>query len=69
MRRCRPGRGDVFAHLVLPASAIEDARRATADGNKHEPTFRVRVVDEKGETVAEVAKTLYIRRRSADATP
>jgi len=61
----RPGRGDVFAHFRLPASAIARARRATAHGERHEPTFRVRIVDRDGETVAEVEKTLYIRRRPA----
>ena len=63
----KPGRGDVFAHFVLPAAAIARAKRATADGEKHEPTFRVRVQDSGGETVAEAAKTLYIRRRAPAA--
>jgi len=59
----KPGRGDVFAHFRLPASAVARARKATAHGARHEPTFRVRIVDRDGGTVAEVEKTLYIRRR------
>ena len=59
----KPGRGDVFAHFRLPASAVARARKATAHGARYEPTFRVRVVDGDGETVADVEKTLYIRRR------
>jgi hypothetical protein len=65
----KPGRGDVFAHFRLPASAIARARKATAHGARHEPTFRVRIVDSDGETVAEVEKTLYIRRRTVAAPP
>ena len=65
-----PARGDVFAHFRLPAAAVTRARRATAHGAKAEPTFRIAIVDARGTTVAEVAKTLYIRRRpSAAATP
>jgi len=63
IRYLRPGRGAVFAHFRLPAAAIARARRATAGGGRHEPTFRVRIVDADGATVAEVAKTLYVRRR------
>jgi acyl-coenzyme A thioesterase PaaI-like protein len=62
-----PGRGDVFAHFVLTAAAITRAKRATANGHKHEPVFRVRIQDADGKTVAEATKTLYIRRRRADA--
>jgi acyl-coenzyme A thioesterase PaaI-like protein len=65
----RPGRGDVFAHFRLPAAAVARARRATAHGARHEPTFRVRIVDRDGGMVAEVEKTLYIRRRPAAASP
>ena len=61
----RPARGDVFARFRLSAAAIDRARTATAHGAKSEPTFRVRVVDAQDVTVAEVGKTLYIRRRPA----
>lgn len=65
----KPGRGDVFARFVLPAAAISRAKRATAGGDKHEPTFRVRIEDAEGQTIAEATKTLYVRRRAAPATP
>lgn len=58
----RPARGDVFAHFRLPAAAIARARKATAHGAKSEPTFRVGIVDAQGALVAEVTKTLYLRR-------
>jgi acyl-coenzyme A thioesterase PaaI-like protein len=63
----KPGRGDVFAHFVLPDAAVAGAKRATADGDKHEPVFRVKIRDAAGDTIAEATKTLYIRRRAAAA--
>ncbi len=63
IRYRRPGRGDVFARFRLPAAAIARARRATAAGARHEPTFHVSVVDRDNEIVAEVEKTLFIRRQ------
>lgn len=64
----RPARGDVFAHFRLPRSAIARAQAATAGGDRHEPTLHVRVFDAAGQTIAEVGKTLYIRRRPAGDT-
>ncbi|CAG0977676.1 hypothetical protein BURK1_01569 [Burkholderiales bacterium] len=67
IRYVKPGRGPVYAHLRLDAEAIEHARAATANGDRHEPTFSADIVDAHGETVAVVAKTLHIRRVSARA--
>ena len=61
----KPARSDVFARFSLSASAIARARRATAGGDKYEPTFRVDIVDAEDDVVAAVTKTLYIRRRPA----
>src|SRR5215203_7260288 len=63
----KPGRGDVHARFVVPASVIDDAKRATANGDKHEPVFDLQIVDDEGDVVADVAKTLYVRRRAPDA--
>jgi hypothetical protein len=52
-----------LGRLLLEADAIEHAREATAGGDKHEPTFRVDVVDAAGDVVAVVDKTLHIRRQ------
>jgi acyl-coenzyme A thioesterase PaaI-like protein len=64
IRYRKPGRGDVFAHFRLSAAAIARARTATAHGARHEPTFRVQIVDRAGDVVAEVEKTLFIRRHA-----
>jgi len=70
IRYWKPGRGDVFAHFRLGADAIGRARRATARGGRHEPTSTVAIVDRAGETVADVGKTLCVRRTPArEAAP
>ncbi len=60
----RPGRGTVRAHFAVSRSEVEAIRaRADRDG-KTLATFRTEVVGPDGETVAEVDKTLSIRRRA-----
>jgi acyl-coenzyme A thioesterase PaaI-like protein len=63
IRFLKPARGTVTARFDLPEARIEEARAATADGSKYEPKFRVDVVDGDGVIVADVEKTLYIRRK------
>ena len=65
----KPARSDVFARFRLAPSAIARARSGTARGDKYEPTFTVSVVDTRGVVVAEVSKTLYIRRREDAPQP
>jgi acyl-coenzyme A thioesterase PaaI-like protein len=65
IRYVKPGRGDVVARFRLDAAAVARAKRATACGGRHEPTFTVAIVDRAGGTVAEVDKALYIRRAQA----
>lgn len=38
--------------------------RQTAEGQTYRPRFSVQVRDQQGETVAEVVKVLYIRRKT-----
>jgi hypothetical protein len=64
IRYRKPGRSDVFARFRLSGAAIGRARRATANGARHEPTFRVNIVDCDDDVVAEVEKTLFIRRHA-----
>lgn len=62
IRYRKPGRGTVRAHFRLTKRAVDAAKRATRDGSAHEPQFTVAIVDAQGELVAEVDKTLYVRR-------
>lgn len=59
----KPGRGRVVATFEIDQACIDQARRATASGARYEPTLAVDVVDESGDIVAHVTRTLYIRRR------
>lgn len=63
VRFLKPARGTVVAHMEMPDERVEEARTLTANGQKHEPVFRVAIVDGDGVTVAEVEKTLHIRRK------
>lgn len=65
----RPGRGTVAATFELPESRVEEVRREADAGGKVFPRFEVAVVDRDGQPVARVEKTLYVRRRPADADP
>jgi len=65
VRFLKPARGTVTARFRLPEERIAEAREKTAAGERHEPQFTVAIVDEQGVTVAEVDKTLYIRRKRA----
>jgi len=63
VRFLKPARGTVTARFHLPGERIEEARAATAAGDKFEPAFRVEIVDAEGVTVADVEKVLHIRKR------
>jgi preprotein translocase subunit SecE len=55
----------VKAQFRLAAEVIEEVRRAADTQAKHEPVFTVEVKDETGEVVAEVQKTIYVKKKPA----
>ena len=61
----RPGTGLVRARFTIPEDAFAQIQNATAEGNKHHPVFETEVLDEAGEVVARVEKTLYVRRKKS----
>ena len=62
----RPGRGNVHATFHVPQERIDEIRRAADAGEKVEPVFKAEVVDEAGQVVVEVEKTLHVRRRAPE---
>ena len=66
VRFLKPARGTVTARFTLPEERVAEARAMTEAGAKHEPRFRVQIVDREGVVVADVEKTLYIRRKRTD---
>ncbi|MEP7069310.1 MAG: DUF4442 domain-containing protein [Usitatibacter sp.] len=63
VRFLKPARGTVVARFRIPEERIAQVRLATDSGEKYEPKFTVEIVDSEGVTVADVEKTLYIRRK------
>ncbi|WP_374353401.1 DUF4442 domain-containing protein [Chitinimonas sp.] len=60
-----PARGTVTARFRLDDTILADIRANTAGGDKYLPQFIVDIVDSKGTVVAQVTKTLYIRKKPA----
>ena len=63
VRFLKPARGPVTARFEIPEERIAEARSQTESGAKYEPVFRVDIVDAQGTVVADVEKTLYIRKK------
>jgi acyl-coenzyme A thioesterase PaaI-like protein len=62
----RPGRTTVTAKFRITGEELEGIRRALETQEKFEPVFMVEVKDESGEVVAEVSKTLHVKRKARD---
>ncbi len=59
----KPGRGKMTAHFQLTEARLEEVRQNTKDGQKYTPVWPIDVVDEEGDVVAKIQKTLYIRKK------
>lgn len=57
----RPGRGRVWAEFKLEEADIEKARLAAASGKPALIEREVEVLDQGGEIVAQVRRTVYVR--------
>lgn len=63
----KPGKGTLSAHFNISKDRLKDIKAEADKNGKAEPVFTVFVKDEAGDVVAEVEKTLYVRRK--DFTP
>lgn len=61
----KPGRGTVFATFHVPDEEIDAIRRAADEQGKTEPVFIAEVTDAAGEVIAEVEKTVYVRKKKS----
>ena len=59
----KPGLGVVTANMSVSEEEVDAIREATRDGVKHFATFDVDIVDESGDVVARVHKTVYVREK------
>jgi Domain of unknown function (DUF4442) len=60
----KPGRGLVLAKFRLTEEQISQIRADADTQPKTEPSFSIQILNESGETIAEVEKLLYVRRKS-----
>lgn len=63
IRFLKPGTGTVHAVFRLSDAELGEIRQQADTQGKVEPVFTVQVLDRDGEAVAEVSKTLYIRKK------
>ncbi len=63
----KPGKGTVRAEFHLPESAIAEVLKELETKEKFEVTYRVDVKSAEGETVAEVEKLIYIRKKAKES--
>ena len=59
----KPGKGNVSAQFELSKHFTDDVIAKTDCGEKYCPEFHINILDGKDNIVAEVTKTIYIRRR------
>ncbi len=65
----KPGRGRVSAQFRIAESEVDAIRQAADTHPKTEPEFTVNVIDSEGDVVAEIHKTIYVRRKDRDRVP
>ena len=59
----KPGKGTVRAEFRLTDAQLDDIREELKTLPKYEPIYTVEVKDGSGDVVAEVQKTLHIRKK------
>ncbi len=59
----KPGKGIMTAEFRISNQTIEYIKTHTDNGEKYLPEFEVSVKNSKGDVVAKVHKTLYVRRK------
>jgi hypothetical protein len=59
----KPGKGTVRAEFRLTEQQLEEIRGKLAGQEKYEPVFLIEVRDEAGNVIAEVQKTIHIKRK------
>lgn len=65
----KPGKGVISAHFNIAKEKLKEIRDLADSQDKVEPKFIVEVRDEAGDVVAEVSKTLYVRRKDKPPKP
>lgn len=61
----KPGTGTVYAEFAIGEALLEEIRQRTSGGEKYLPELQVDIRDDSGQLIAQVHKTLYVRRKNA----
>ncbi|GGI88322.1 DUF4442 domain-containing protein [Legionella impletisoli] len=65
IRYKKPGRKTVYAKFSLTSEEVQAIKKQVDQQEKYEPIFLITVIDEDGNAVAEIEKTLHIKRTYA----
>ncbi len=60
-----PAKGTIRATFKISDERVREIEQSCLNNFSHRPIFDVEVIDENGQVVARVNKTLYIRRKDA----
>ncbi len=63
IRYRRPGRSDVWAEFRVDDATLESIRREATSHGRYNPQFEIAIRDAEGEVIAEVCRTLYVKRK------
>lgn len=63
IRYKKPAKGKVYAKFELSSALLASLKEQADSGQKCEPVFEIQIRDAKGLIVAEVSKTLSIKRK------
>ena len=58
-----PGKGTMYATFEISPQKIIELQDLVKDGEKHLPVFTTQVIDSQGTIVANIEKTVYIRKK------
>ncbi|GHE77258.1 hypothetical protein GCM10011501_00910 [Thalassotalea profundi] len=59
----KPGKGVVYAEFHINEAMVDDIINNTASGEKYLPEYSVVVKDKQGDVVAQLNRTLYVRKK------
>ena len=60
-----PGKGIMYATFEISVAKIAELKETAQDGKKLLPIFTTQILDTEGNTIAQLTKTLYIRKKRA----
>jgi acyl-coenzyme A thioesterase PaaI-like protein len=60
----KPGKGKLIAEFWLSDDNVNTIKAATAEGDKYFPQFVVHIKDNTNQIVAEVNRTVYVRKKA-----